>query len=68
MLSLGLREGSGDRVMAEIARRLMEDANEALEETVAKIEPAMVLGASVLVGIILLSVMLPLSGIMAAIG
>ena len=68
MLSLGLREGSGDRVMAEIARRLMEDANEALEETVAKIEPAMVLGASVLVGIILLSVMLPLMDIMAAIG
>ena len=68
MLSIGLREGSADRVMLEIARYLMEDADAALEETIAKIEPAMVLGASVLVGLILLSVMLPLMDIMASIG
>lgn len=68
MLAIGLREGSGDRVMEEIARLLMEDAQETLEETVARIEPAMVLASSVLVGLILLSVMLPLMNIMAAMG
>ena len=68
MLSLGMRQGCGDRVMAQIADRLMEQADEALENTVAKMEPAMVLVASVLVGAILLSVMLPLMNIMAAIG
>ena len=68
MLAVALRQGSGDRVMAEIAARLMEQADEALENTVAKIEPAMVLLASLLVGAILLSVMLPLMNIMAAIG
>ena len=68
MLSVGLRQGSGDRVMADIADRLQEDAQESLERTVAKVEPAMVLVASALVGLILLSVMLPLMNIMAAIG
>ena len=68
MLSVGLRQGSGDVIMAEIADRLMDDAQEALEDAVAKAEPAMVMGASVLVGIILLSVMLPLMNIMSVIG
>lgn len=68
MLAVGLRQGSGDRVMADIADRLLEDAQESLERTVAKAEPAMVLAASMLVGLILLSVMLPLMNIMAAIG
>ena len=68
MLAVGLRQGSGDRVCEELANRLMEQADEALENKVAKIEPAMVLLASVLVGMILLSVMLPLMNIMSAIG
>ena len=68
MLAVGLRQGSSDRVMADIADRLLADAQESLERTVAKAEPAMVLAASVLVGLILLSVMLPLMNMMAAIG
>ena len=68
MLALGLRQGSGDRIMADIADRLMVQADERLEAAVARVEPAMVLLASVLVGTILLSVMLPLMNIMAAIG
>ena len=68
MLAVGLRQGSADRVMADIADRLMEQADEALENAVEKIEPAMVLLASALVGVILLSVMLPLMNIMSAIG
>ena len=46
----------------------MEDARTSLEETAAKVEPAMVLVCSVLVGVILLSTMLPLMNIMASIG
>lgn len=68
MLAVGLRQGSGDRVVEEIADRLMEQAEDALEQTVAKAEPAMVLLASALVGAILLSVMLPLMNIMSALG
>ena len=54
--------------MEEIARRLSEEADLALERKVAKVEPALVLGTSLLVGAILLSVMLPLMDIMTAIG
>ena len=68
MLAVGLRQGSGDLVMADISDRLLEEAQESLEKTVAKIEPTMVLAASVLVGLILLTVMLPLMNILSASG
>ena len=60
MLAVGLKQGNSDQIMENIADRLLEQAEEALENTVAKIEPAMVLLASALVGAILLAVMLPL--------
>ncbi len=68
ILTLGMRAGTGDTAMEEIAGRLSEEAREALETKVAMIEPALVLITSVLVGAILLSVMLPLMHIMKAIG
>lgn len=68
LLTLGMRGGTGDHVMEEIARRMSEDAQLALESKVVKIEPTLVLMTSVLVGAILLSVMLPLMNIMTAIG
>lgn len=68
MLTLGMRAGTGDATMEEIARRLSEEAKEALETRVASVEPALVLITSILVGAILLSVMLPLMNIMKAIG
>ena len=68
LLTLGMRSGTGDRVIEEIARRMLSDAQEDLERMIAKIEPALVLVTSVLVGVILLSVMLPLMNIMSAIG
>lgn len=68
MLALGVRSGSADSVMEEIARRLAREADQALEDRTAQIEPAMVLVCSLMVGAILLSVMLPLMNIMSAIG
>ena len=68
LLALGLRGGTADGVLEEIARRMSEEAELALESKVAKVEPALVLVTSALVGAILLSVMLPLMNIMTAIG
>lgn len=68
MLSLALRSGTADSVMEEIARRMEEDAEEAIDAMVSRVEPSLVLLSSVLVGILLLSVMLPLMNIMSAIG
>lgn len=68
LLALGLRSGTGDRIMEELAQRMQTEADEALEAAVSRIEPALVLVTSGLVGVILLSVMLPLMNIMTAMG
>lgn len=68
MLTLGIRSGNADRCMARIADRLQEDAAESLDKRISRIEPAMVLTASILVGLILLSVMLPLLNILNTLG
>ena len=68
LLRVGLQTGNADSVMEQIAQRLHQQAEDALEDAVSKIEPTMVLAASLLVGMILLSVMLPLINIMSAIG
>ena len=68
LLAMGLRSGSGDSTMAEIARRLSEEADRLLESRVSRVEPALVLVASLLVGAILLAVMLPLMNVLSVIG
>ena len=68
LLELGVRSGCHDSVMAQIAERLSEEGDAALEARMNQIEPALVVIASVLVGAILLSMMLPLMNIMTAIG
>lgn len=68
MLSLGIKSGAGDDVMAEIARRLEDDATRSIDGAVGRIEPTIVIVTSILVGVILLSVMIPLMNIMASIG
>lgn len=68
MLRLGLRSGSGDQVMAVLADSLTEEAEQALDSMVSRIEPAMVSICSVLVGAILLTAMLPLVDILSALG
>ena len=68
LLELGQRGGAGDASMEKIARDLGEEGEAALDAAVSRVEPALVLLCSVLVGLILLSVMLPLMHIMSAIG
>lgn len=68
LLELGQRSGAGDVTMEKIAQDLTEESEAALEDKVSRVEPALVLTCSILVGLILLSVMLPLMNIMAAIG
>jgi type IV pilus assembly protein PilC len=54
--------------MAEIARRSDLDVQDSINRIVGKIEPTLVIISSGVVGVILLSVMLPLMGIMTSIG
>ena len=68
MLLIGIRAGAGDTAMSQIANQLSDEANEAVHARVSRVEPALVLITSIMVGAILLSVMLPLMNIMKAIG
>ena len=68
MLALGVRSGNADAVMDTIAQTMLEDAQNDLEDTIARIEPAMVLVSSLLVGMILLAVMLPLMDVLSVLG
>ena len=68
MLSIGSRSGKADEAMAEIARRTDLDVQDSINKIVGRIEPTLVIISSVVVGVILLSVMLPLMGIMTSIG
>lgn len=68
MLRLGIQSGSADQVIRTIAQQLQEEAEEELEAAVSRIEPAMVLTVSALIGLILLAVMLPLMDILSVLG
>ncbi len=68
MLKVGMKTGSHDSVVKEIARIYDEKAMERMEGLVSAIEPTLVIVLSVVVGIIVLCVMLPLLGIMSSIG
>jgi len=68
MLAIGSRSGKADAAMAEIARRSDLDVRDNIDRIVGRIEPTLVIISSIIVGVILLSVMLPLMSIMTSIG
>lgn len=68
LLEAGIRSGNSAAVMERIAMQAMEGSEQELEALTARVEPAVVVVMSLLVGAILLSVMLPLMHIMTAIG
>ncbi len=68
MVAVGFKTGAIDEVMGKIALRYEDEVDVMLSGIIAVLEPTLVAVLSVLVGMILLSVMLPLMGVMASIG
>lgn len=68
LLETGTRAGNGAQVMEQLSLKVLEESECELESILGRIEPAVVVVMSILVGAILLSVMLPLMHIMTAIG
>ena len=68
MINIGVKTGSTDEVLYQISLRYDEEIEQRMAAAVSKLEPTLVALLSVAVGMILLSVMLPLMGIMANIG
>lgn len=68
MVGVGFRTGSVDTVMERLASRYEDDIDEKIASFISILEPTLVIILSVLVGLVLLSVMLPLMGVMSSIG
>lgn len=68
MLEVGTRTGTMDEVMEDIARRCDTTAQDEIDRYIGSVEPTLVMVMSLLVGVVLLSVMLPLASIMTSLG
>lgn len=68
MLSVGIRTGDLDTALSEIAGRSAREAAGGVTKAASMIEPAVVILLSVMTGVLLLSVMLPLVGVLSSFG
>ena len=68
MIAVGFRTGNVDVVMGKIAESYEKETNDRIYSIIAILEPTLVIILSLIVGLILLSVILPLMGIMTSIG
>lgn len=68
LLNIGFRTGSLEKVMDKIFQEYEDNIDYEINRFVSRLEPALVIVLSVIIGFILLSFLLPLIGIMASIG
>lgn len=68
LLNIGFRTGSLEKVMNKIFQEYEDNIDYEINRFVSRLEPALVIVLSVIIGFILLSFLLPLIGIMASIG
>lgn len=68
MIVVGFRSGSIDIVLKQIAQNYDDETEKQLNRIISTIEPTLVIILSLIVGMILMSVLLPLMGIMSSIG
>ena len=67
MLRMGIAAGREDQVMSKIAQTYEQQVEEGISGLVSIIEPTMVAALSVVIGAVLLSVMMPMAGIISSI-
>lgn len=68
IITIGYKTGSIDDVMHNISIAYEEETDEELRHFISTLEPTMIIILSFIIGIILISFLLPLLGIMASIG
>ena len=68
MIKVGQKTGNLDEVMTRMAVEYADAADRSLENTMNRFEPTIVAILAICVGIVLLSVMLPLAGLLSSIG
>lgn len=68
LLSAGFRSGASDAAMTEVAARCQAEGEKLLTRLLSRFEYALVIVLCAAVGLVLLSVMLPLLGVLSAVG
>lgn len=68
MIKVGVHSGKADAIFDKLAKKYEEEVDTAIDNMILRFEPTMVVILASIVGLILLSVMMPLVGIMASIG
>lgn len=68
MIAVGFRSGNIDTVLSKIADNYEKETDKRIQSIISILEPTLVIILSIIVGLILLSVILPLIGIMTSIG
>lgn len=68
LLKVGFHSGVAEQTMEELAQRSQEEASERLSRLLSRMEFILVVALCGSVGLVLLSVMLPLLGVLSAIG
>lgn len=68
MVSIGFRTGSAETALDHISASCQDEADTRIQAMVNALEPTLTAALSILTGLILVSVMLPLLGVMANIG
>lgn len=66
LIKIGYKTGSTDHILEEIADKYNEETNERMHHLISIIEPTLVAVLSIIVGLVLLSIMLPLLSIMSS--
>ena len=67
-IALGVKTGNLDSILGKIARIYEEETDRKIRNFISVLEPTLVISLSLVVGLILLSVILPLLSIMTSIG
>ena len=68
LITIGFRTGSMEQVMERISKEYEDTIEQEINHFLSILEPSLVIVLSVLIGIILLSFLMPLIGIMSSIG
>lgn len=66
LIKLGYKTGGMDTIFRDIAKAYDQETTDALSHAISVIEPTLVIILSIITGVILLSVMMPLIGIMGS--
>ena len=65
LISLGFQAGASDEVMEKLAEQYEDKSTDSVSHIVSILEPTIVIVLSILVGLVLLSVMMPLLGLLS---